>query len=65
MSDKHKSLSVPELASLFEANYISFNSPSNGCQIQNPIYEYGYYFNNDKNPYNNNSFNSFENDYNY
>jgi hypothetical protein len=47
-------------------NYTSFNNSSNtnNCQIQNQIYEYDYYFNNDNNLYNNNLFNSFENDYN-
>ena len=43
-------------------NYISFNNSSNNnnCQIQNQIFEYDYYFNNDNNLYNNNLFNSFE-----
>ena len=43
-------------------NYIFFNKPSNN--FQNPVYEYGYYHNNN-NLYNNNPFNSFENPYNY
>ena len=47
-------------------NFISFNNSSNNknSQIQNQIYEYGYYFNNDNSLYNNNPFNSIENDYN-
>ena len=43
-------------------NYISFNKPSNN--FQNPVYEYGYYYNNNINLYNNNHFNSFEKAYN-
>ena len=45
-------------------NYISFNKHSNNCQIQNPIYEYGYYFNNHINNQYNNNVNSMENAYN-